>query len=78
MKRKLELVTQIKIERTPEGIVIKSDRGFNWKADYLTPEVAITAVLGNQLAHTIDYENYFGNEFTVTLTVEHKNDENNI
>lgn len=71
MKRKLELVTEVKIERTPNGILIKSDKGFNWKADNLPPEVAITAVLGNQLAHTLDYESYFGSVFTVTLTVEH-------
>lgn len=71
MKRKLVVVTNVKIERTPNGIVIKSDRGFSWKADNLMPEVAMTAVLSNQLSHTLDYESYFGSVFTVTLTVEH-------
>ena len=74
MARKLDLKTSITIERTPTGLRIKSDRGFRWDPDNIMPEVAMTAIIGNQLARSLEYENYFSNDFTITLKIEHKGD----
>lgn len=75
MARKLNLITTVTIERTGKGIVIKSDKGFYWYADKMIPEVAMTAVIGNTLAKTLDYEDYFSGKYTIKLQIEHKQDE---
>lgn len=75
MARKLNLITTVTIERAAKGIVIKSDKGFFWYADRMIPEVAMTAVIGNTLAKTLDYEDYFSGEYTIKLQIEHKKDE---
>lgn len=75
MARKLDLVTTITIEKEPQGIIIKSDKNFCWYADRMIPEVAMTAVIGNTLAKTLDYEDYFSGEYTITLQIVHKHDE---
>lgn len=75
MARKIDLITSVTIEKTEKGVLIKSDRGFYWYANRMLPEVAMTAVLGNQLSHTLEYEDYFSGEFTIELIIKHKYDE---
>lgn len=75
MARKRDLIANITIEKMAKGITIKSDKGFCWYAAGMIPEVAMTAVIGNSLAKTLEYEDYFSGEYTIKLQIEHKRDE---
>lgn len=75
MGRKRTLSTIITVEKSKTGTTIKSNKGFNWKIDKLSPAVAITALLGQTLSNAVYEESWYSGHFIIELKIEHKDDE---